>query len=251
MNPAFLFASAGVAVGTQYREVDMRWFITLLAIGLAVNATAAERQPLGEIRAAVEHFIESGVDGPGRLSGVRIDRLDPRLRLTRCQAPLSVWKPHGHASAGRLTLGVRCKQPSPWKVYVPVVLERRLAVVTLARPVSPGHQLSGSDLAVRDTDVARLRDDYFLDPEQVIGMEVRQSLSAGDVIGQRSVRAPRLVARGQSLVIEATNGSIAVNMAGEALQDGREDQRIRVRNNSSKRIIEARVVGRGRVRVTF
>lgn len=229
----------------------MRWITTLLILGLAVNASATERQPLDEIREAVETFIEAGIDGPGRVSAVRIDRLDPRLRLTRCQAPLSVWQPHGHASAGRLTLGVRCDEPSPWKVYVPVVLERQLAVVAVTRPVAPGHRLERADLVMRDTDVTRLRGDYFNDPDQVIGMEVRQSLNAGAVVGQRSVRAARLVARGQSLVIEASNGSIAVNMTGEALQDGREGQRIRVRNRSSQRVIEARVVAEGRVRVTF
>lgn len=231
--------------------------ILILLLSLPAPATAGNaaerpaRQSLEGIHAAVEQFVRTELDGPGTLSGVRIERLDPRLRLARCGEPLAVWKPAGYNSAGRLTLGVRCTAPKPWKLYVPVVLERRLPVVVAARPIATGQRLRPEDLRLAERNVATLRDDYFTDVAAVAGQETRQMLRAGDVLGQRAVRPARIVQRGQSLLIEASAGSISVRVRGEALQDGRRGERIRVRNLSSQRIIEARVVGPGRVRVIF
>ncbi len=230
--------------------------IAMLAVLVLTPAAggAAERsthQSLEEIHAAVEQFVRLELDGPGTLSAVRIDRLDPRLRLTRCGQPLSVWKPSGYNSAGRLTVGVRCEAPKPWKLYVPVILERRLPVVVAAHPIATGQRLQAGDLRLAERNIATLRDDYFTDLAAAVGQESRQMMRAGEVLGQRAVRPARVVQRGQSLIIEASGGPISVRMRGEAMQDGRRGQRIRVRNLSSQRIIEARVIGPDRVRVIF
>ncbi len=224
--------------------------LSMFTVDSAAARTMIERQPLAGIRDAVETFVRTELDGPGRLDDVQIHRLDSRLRLARCEVPLSVWKPRGYTSAGRLTLGVRCAAPV-WKLYVPVRLERRLKVVTTTRPIATGATLEADDLELRGQNVASLRDDYFTSVEDLIGQKARQSMRAGAVPGQRNVRHADLITRGQKLIIEATDGSVGVRMQGEALQNGREGQRIRVRNLSSQRVIEARVVGRDRVRVTF
>jgi flagella basal body P-ring formation protein FlgA len=232
----------------SYRTLTV-WLLILPLLSPIAQAT--DYQSLEAVRAAVEDFVRNDLEGPGRLADVRVERLDPRLRLARCAAPLTVWQLAGYNSAGRLTLGVRCSAPKPWKLYVPVVLERRLEVVVAARPVATGQRLRADDLRLAERDIARLRDDYFVDPGAVIGQEVRQMLRAGDVVGQRAVRPATVIRRGQTLMIEASDGTVTVSMRGEALQNGRRGELIRVRNLSSQRVIDARVVGPDRVRVIF
>ncbi len=94
----------------------------VLLIAMTATAVAEPRwQSLDGVRAAVEDFLADELeDGPGELESVTIDRLDPRLKLKACTGALEPSLPRSQPSAGRLTVAVRCHEPTPWRVYVPV-----------------------------------------------------------------------------------------------------------------------------------
>ena len=48
----------------------------------------------------------------------------------------------------------------------------------------------------------------------------------------------RVVQRGQTVTLIATNGGFSVRMAGRALSDGMINQRVRVENLSSGKVVE-------------
>jgi len=56
------------------------------------------------------------------------------------------------------------------------------------------------------------------------------------------LRAKTIVERGRSLTLTADQGSIQIRAVVEALDNGGIGQRIRVRNNSTGRIIDAVIV---------
>jgi len=234
--------------------------VTLMAVSLAgvavagtalAGSTAGPRQSLDDIRQAVGTFVREQSDGPGSITAVHIERLDPRLRLRSCGQPLDVWQPKGYSSAGRLTVGVRCPGPAPWKLYVPVQLTRTIRVVVTRHPLARGARVTRDDVELAEKDVSRLRDQYYTAVDNVVGQETAQSVSRGKVLEAGNLNAPRLVQRGQTLLIEAGDGPVVVKMQGQALEDGQAGDLIRVRNRSSQRIVQARVVARDRVRVTF
>jgi len=228
--------------------------LALLLPALLPAAAAAESrwQSLDGVRAAVERFLAGHLDeGPGEVQSVRIDRLDPRLRLRACTGGLEAELPRSQPSAGRLTVAVRCHEPAPWRVYVPVQVVRMVDVVVLDRSLPRGTPLAAGDLALARRDVAELRGAYYDVPEELVGMETTRRLAAGAVVTARHVAAPLLVRRGHAVTLEATGGGIAVSMPGRALEDGSEGDPVRVRNTRSERVVEGRVVGRDRVRVRF
>jgi flagella basal body P-ring formation protein FlgA len=224
-----------------------------LGVGTVAGAVRAEApyQSLAAVQKAVEAFVRQQAQGPGEVSGIKIDRLDPRLRLRACESELQPFLPKGQPGAGRLTVGVRCAKPKPWKLYVPVQIVRRIRVVVAKRPVPRGVALGKADLELQSRRVARLNRGYYLETQQVAGLETRRPMQANEVVTPGALTAPRLVRHGQTLVLEASTGGISVSMKGLALEDGGKGDLIRVRNLSSDRIVQGRVVGRDRVQVTL
>jgi flagella basal body P-ring formation protein FlgA len=61
---------------------------------------------------------------------------------------------------------------------------------------------------------------------------------AGTPITHNLVDAERIVRRGQKVTLVVDDGGMEIRMAGRALSDGALDQRIRVENVSSRRVVE-------------
>jgi flagella basal body P-ring formation protein FlgA len=59
--------------------------------------------------------------------------------------------------------------------------------------------------------------------------------------------APLVIKRGDTVSMEANIGGITVKTSGTAISDGRIGQQIRVKNNQSARVINAKVIGSGQV----
>jgi len=84
-----------------------------------------------------------------------------------------------------------------------------------------------------------------------MGKQSKKALAGNTVINSHHILPPLLVRKGDHVMIEARKGAMSVKMPGEALNDGREGRQIRVKNSRSQRIIKARVVAAGIVRVLF
>ena len=84
-----------------------------------------------------------------------------------------------------------------------------------------------------------------------VGQEATRRLIPGQVLTTAHVAPPELVKRGQEVTLYAARPGLSVRMKGEALEDGAEGERIRVRNRSSKRIVEGYVEPSGAVRVAL
>lgn len=216
-----------------------------------VAAESDGYQSLAAIHKVVYEFLQERAQGPGVIDRVVIEHLDPRLRLTACGAPLQPFLPDGQPGVGRLTVGVRCSSPKPWRLYVPVQIHRHIEVLVAARPLPRGVVLTQDVIRQERRNVADLARAWYTEPKQLLGLETRQAIRAGEVFSPQLLISPRLIHRGQELILFATSGTMTVTMKGQALEDGAEGDIIRVRNLSSERIVEGRVVGGNRVRVSL
>lgn len=204
---------------------------------VAAPAAPADLQSLADIRDVAVRFAA------GRAAGrdVTASPLDSRLRLKRCDRPLEAFS-RGSADLGpRAVIGVRCTGSQPWKVYVPVRFSDLQTVVVLANALPRGHVLKAADLRVEKREVGRLAGGYAVDPAKVVGQKLALSLAPGSIITPQRLAARLLVRRGQAVTLEVENAAIRIRVAGKALMDGRLNQRIRVENLSSGRIVEGLV----------
>ncbi len=204
----------------------------LLALPMTVLA-AGGFQPVESIRDAAL----------GAVAGGQAEvNLDPALRMPACGQELQAQQ----ASAG--TVEVSC--PGGWRLYVPVKLRRSQQVLVLARGVAAGEALAPEALVVETRDASRIAGAALADPAQAVGRVARRVLPAGTVLSAADLTAPRLVRRGDQVALVSRRGGVEVRVAGRALGDAGENERVAVENLSSRRVLQGRVGPGGDVLVT-
>ncbi len=226
----------------------------ILSLALACGAAADDAiQSTAAIEQTAERYLRAALEHThGGTVVVTASQVDPRLRLQACDAPLEGFLPPGRDPLRTTTVGVRCPGGAPWSLYIPVTVEIHSEVVVAARPLRRGTRVHADDLRLATREVSRNRHAWFTRVEEVLGLEVRRAVREGDILTVQAVVEPLLVRRGGEVIIEAGgNGGVHITGRGEALQDGREGDRIRVRNLDSGREIQGRVIAPNRIEVVF
>lgn len=114
-----------------------------------------------------------------------------------------------------------------------------------------GNVLQLSDLESRRINISRLTNGYFIDKNEVQGKILKRSLRRGDVLTNGMLDVRKLVKRGDIVTIMVSSNTLAIRVKGRALMDGRKGDMIRVKNQSSKREIQAIVVAIGIVKISM
>ena len=227
------------------------WILPLLMVlpALATAATPVALQSHAAIRDAATAFATANLDGDADDINVRAANLDKRLRLHACSVPLEAFAPSGSGRIGQITVGVRCPDEKPWSLYVKVKIQQFSPVVVIKHAMPRGALLSKADLRVEKRDISKYHQGVIDEPDQAIGKLLKRSIPGGSVLQPTQLKAPKLVHRGESITIISQTNAISIRMNGKALADAGHGQRVRVRNSSSRRIVEGIVTGPGQVRV--
>jgi flagella basal body P-ring formation protein FlgA len=223
-------------------------FVLLAASGMA-SATTAEWQAPGSITATAESYLKKRIGSDANRTTVQAGQLDPRHRLARCSQPLSAFLRRGTKISARTVVGVRCDGVKPWKVYVPVDVVVTDKVLVARRTLPRGHVVSADDLKVEQRDVSRLVSGYVSDIGQLVGQRLKTPLMAGRILTPQMLKADLAIRRGQSVTLVVASGGLSIRMAGTALMDGALNQRIRVENTTSGRVVEGIVRSREHVEI--
>ena len=227
------------------------WLVLALFVGAGAHAQDTKEgiQSPASIEEVIEAFVTHKTTGRNGRLEIEVGYIDPRLRLTQCSHEPEVFLPPNTQLSGRTTVGVQCQTPERWRIYIPVEVRQMVSVVVARNPVYRGETVERADLGLDARDTSDLRGGHFTEIAEVVGQQAQRRLRPDRVITKRDVAPPVLVERGSRVTISASSGGFAVSMEGEALSDGRRGEVIPVRNLSSEREIEARVVGPGRVEV--
>lgn len=236
---------------TRHRTLLLPALLALFGTATAAADDAA-LQSLESIRGAAESFLAEQVAPPptGRTE-ITAGRLDQRLRLAACSEPLESFLPPSGRTVGNTTVGVRCNGEKPWTLYVPVRVALYTEVLVAARPLARGERVAAGDLMPTERDVSGVQGGYLTDPAQAVGHVVRRAVAAQAILAPKMIEAPHLVEKGQRVVLVAATGGVEVRMSGTALADGSLGEQIQVRNLSSSRVVEGRVIDQGTVQVNL
>ncbi len=180
---------------------------------------------------------------------IEVGRLDQRLRLRQCDAPLQAFAVGHRPSIGATSVGIRCDDHKPWTLYVTAQVVVFGDVVVAAHAVSRGEELRPGDLRLQRKDLSKLAYGYLTQLQSATGKVLKRNYLSDQVLQPDQLRAPKLVKRGQQVTLHAEAGGIEVRMTGTALSDGAAGDRIRVRNSRSNRVVEGEVVAEGVVKI--
>lgn len=240
------------------KQADFIGFFMILAISalhspvIRAAQAATEWQDRAAIRATAESYLQALVrEQRHARTEIHLGQLDPRLRLKACHMPLESYTPPGSRTAGNTTVGVRCPDEGGWNIYISARIDVFAPVLVARQPLVRGARVQASDLEYRERNLADLNYGYYTDTDTVTGMVVKRMVSATDVITPQVVEAPRLVRRGEQVIVEAESGNLSIRGSGKALSDGKSGDVIRIEAAGSRRIIDGIVVSQGVVKVTL
>ena len=116
-------------------------------------------------------------------------------------------------------------------------------VLVAAGSISDGASFTSSNTRLEERELSRMASGgYHTSLTTLEPMRARGRVPAGAVIGIRHTQAPVLVQPGQMVDLLVQKGGLTVKARVEALQRGRDQEWIRVRNTATKKILQAKVV---------
>jgi flagella basal body P-ring formation protein FlgA len=122
-------------------------------------------------------------------------------------------------------------------------------------PVASFRLPAGTVLRARDLRLARVgsaqaKGEVLRDPAQAIGLQLKRAVMPNQPLLLSELTRPMVVARDSLVRIALDSRGLSLSGQGVALEAGAVGERIRVRNPSSRAVVEAEVTGPGQVRVT-
>lgn len=131
-------------------------------------------------------------------------------------------------------------------VKIEVHLYRKIVVANCV--IMKGQVIRDADLRLERTDVGRLNG-YYVEAAKVTGLAAKRIINPGMAINGSMLEKPILVHHGTPVSIVARIAGMEVATSGQAMQDGRQGQLIRVMNLKSNRVVTGRVVDASTVQV--
>jgi len=180
---------------------------------------------------------------------VQVSSLDPRLKLVKCKSPLKFKLNSLSHTSSNVTVKTSCNDGSRWTIFIPASVEIFRDVVVASQSLARGHRLTADDLNLQRTNVMQLGNGYVSDPSRVIGMELKRALRSLDTIKLNQVQEPDVINKGDLVVLRVKSKVLVVQTEGVALSNGYVGEKIKVRNERSKRVVDGMVTGPGEVQV--
>jgi len=224
---------------------------TLAFVAAPGSVAATETESHENILAAARGFIETQVGGRHDKYDIRLGALDARLRLAACDRPLEGFLGPGARLSGNTSVGVACTGARPWKLYIQAYVAVFKTVAVAAAYLPAGAALGAESVRFEERDITAGGYGYVSDPEQLRDSILKQPVQEGGIIPPQALTRAKLIRRGEAVAIVSRNGKIEVRMSGSALMDGAAGDRIKVKNEKSKRIVEGRVEAPGLVMVSM
>jgi flagella basal body P-ring formation protein FlgA len=230
------------------------WSQTLIAVLLTVVSLipvqANSLQSHVGIQHAVEQFVKQQQVPLNNLQ-ITLTSLNKQLRLPQCKKALQVNMAPGTKLLGHTSFTVSCASPQQWKIYVAAHIDGQVNVLVARHPITRGMAILNADLEFVLRRYSQLNHGYYGSANLLTDMEAKRNIRAGQVLTPALLKAQKLVLRGQHITIIAQNGGLNLRVKGKALMDGQYGQTIKVQNLTSKKLIYAKVISSGTVKVNF
>lgn len=137
-------------------------------------------------------------------------------------------------------------ETTPYSFYLTsrVVIEK--PYVTVINPVTKNDILDANNLTISYQDKVLDKGTTFQDPNVLDGIMVKRDIRPGQPILKNNIC---VVCKGNEVTIEATNGNFSIKTAGIAMDNGSYNEKIKVKNIKSGKIVRAVVIDRNLVEV--
>ena len=232
-------------------KVKLVQVLIVIFWSLAANAASDIYTPnISTISERAEEAVLKKIDAPENAKVEIIpQRLDSRLNIPRCSSPIIAELASNRSISKTNTVKISCISPDldyPWQIFLSVRVNIRFPVVVAKETLASGELISANQLVIGYVDQTSIRGQQFNDISSVVGTRVKRRVTKNHPIFAKNLC---YVCKGDNISIYARTDKFVIKTLGEALRDGNLGDTIRVRNTSSNKTIDARVVGIGEVEI--
>jgi len=219
-------------------------FVCLVTFLTSFQAQADDQ----ELVDAVQQFLYNHSYALGQ--EVVIDISPPSPHLAACVAPEPFFPNANQTPIGRVSVGVRCGEGRRQVRYIQAQVGIIGSFSVANRDIGRGTLITRDMLSQREGNLGDLAAQALTKPNDIIGMVAQRPIPSGSTFQAHYLQAPHLVERGRRVTVIAQGTGFRVSREGEALANGAQDERIRVRFDT-REMVTARVVGQGVLVVDF
>ncbi|WP_344795157.1 flagellar basal body P-ring formation chaperone FlgA [Litoribacillus peritrichatus] len=174
-------------------------------------------------------------------------KISSSLRLPKCTQPLDLVRTGKNANHyGRHTIKVSCSSPR-WSFYSGATVKAYGTVITASSPIGKGEIVTKDHIKYSKVNLAKMNGNVLTEADSILGLAAKRPIRQGYMLTHNQFEAPKLIKRGDGIMIQAVSKLLTVSTPGEALTHGRLGENIRVRNLKSDREVIARVKDRDTV----
>ncbi len=196
-------------------------------------------------------YLSSRLDAEDIEHTLQIQHIDPRLKLKKCPLDIEISLTQELVKPGKNTLNIQCKSPAPWRVFITADVTLFSRALVAKYPLNKGHLIQKNDLKLETIKLTGLRTAYLSDPDRAVNHVLKRRVQRGDLISVKNLSKPTLIKKGDKITIIAKNNGFQISMKGTALTAGGKDDKIRVKNSKTKKIIQGIIFDAQTVKVTL
>jgi flagella basal body P-ring formation protein FlgA len=149
------------------------------------------------------------------------------------------------------TVTVRVNNRERHQAVLTFQLARMVSVIVVTRPLEPRRTLAADDFRRERRPAGEVPPDALADLADPADLEVVRPVQAGEVLTPRVIRPRIAVKRGELVTLLLEGDGFRITTQGQASEDARRGDAVRVLNISSKREVLGWVEGGGVVRVPY
>ncbi|MFO1047690.1 MAG: flagellar basal body P-ring formation chaperone FlgA [Geminicoccaceae bacterium] len=204
--------------------------------------------------AMVGELVRGALAARGLAGDLAVEIRQPRGETpNRAVAPMriSLVELEVDQGAGRFQGRIEAVLPSGERAQLPTsgVIDRAVDVLVPARAIARGQGITDGDLTTVRLPASSLPADALTRASEIVGRQAARNLAPQRAVRAGDVAEPWLVRRGDEAAAVFRRGSLEIVSAGEALDNGRQGETVRVRNLDSGEVRRAVVVAPRRVEV--
>ena len=217
-------------------------YIAVIYIYICINNAFANEQNKvvsyqshSDIISTADRFLHDSINSHSDSISIHVKSLDKRLQLHKCRIPLQAFWPPGAKQIGHTSVGIRCADSKPWKIYVGASIKQYRNVWVSNGAISRGSIITNTHIALAKKEISFIHAEYFDENSSPIGLKAKRPIRKGDIIQVLALEKPMAVSRGDRVIVIARVNGLEIRTAATALDSAAEGERIRVRNIASKK----------------
>lgn len=213
-----------------------------------VQATTSEAAFLSNV---AEQYMLAQFENnnPDKKIIVKAGKLNPNRNYGgKCSGFLTAELQGGQIKRSNVVKITCSRKEKPYSVNVPVTVIVQRATLMASQNIAKGSIVDASVLEKNFINENLNTSGTVTDTQAIVGAKARRDIRAGEII---NIDDFCIIAKGDLVNIVARSKGLEIKTQGQALEEGKLNDLIQVKNIKSKKVIQAQVIGPNLVQVIF